>query len=268
MLATTVTSVSGSVPIIILAPALALGFTARFFGNSIALARNQWGMPWGGRITSWLAFGLAAYLMWTAGSLFAIAAFTAFIVLDAAAGFVRREVEEKDRKPLDLRPLWIGTGITIYLGLTAAFWFLAGRYFVYGVLTTWTILAFGFALLLRLTMVGPKAGENWLRAPMDHRRHERREQPVRDEQRERANEVARAFLSTGDPAALLDTLRDAARAADVSESDLRALEARVLQVIGRGDDKRKERFAAAIKEAESFLALRGTPIPIKKETFP
>lgn len=252
---------------IVLAPALALGFASRFFGNSLAMARGEWGMPWGARIPSWLFFGVAAFFLWSAGSLSSVAAYAAFVVLDGAAGFVRREGQQrKDKKPVNMRPVWIGSGITVYLVLVAVFYFLVGRYVTHGILVTWTLLAFGFALLLRLTIVGPKAPESWLYAPADHKKHERRELVVVDPQRARAEQILLSFRARGDATGFLELVREAARNADLDEADLAALEKRILASFARAGTRRDEDILRALDEVEKVLALRGArTIPIQKD---
>lgn len=249
-------------PVSIIAPSLAVGFAVRAGGNFTAAARGEWGMPWGARITSWVAFGIVAGLLGLAGSLFTVAGFAAFVVLDGAAGFVRRETEAKERPKRDWRPFWIGTAIVLYLALTAVFYLFVGRFFVYGVLATWCILAFGFALLLRLSMVGPKAPETWLAAPKDHRVHERREEKVADPQRKRAEAVLLAFRARGDATPFLEFVREAARNADLKEEDIQALENRMFASFARVGTRRDEDVIAALDEVERILALKARVLDV------
>lgn len=255
--AATSVEIGGTIPLIVVAPALALGFTARFFGSSLAAARGAWGMPWGARVTSWLLIGIGAYFAWSGGSLLAVAAYAAFVVLDFASGFVKREGEATQRERPSLRPMWTTVGIAAYLTFTFAFWFLVGRFVTHGVLITWTILAFGFALLLRLTLPGAKAGEAWLRAPVDHRRHERREQVVIDPQRTRAEQALASFRNGGDATAFLSLVRDAAASADLPDAERAALEKRILASFARAGTRRDQDLIAALDEVERALALRG-----------
>lgn len=256
----------GSYPIFVLAPAFALGFAARFFGNRLAFARGAWGMPWGARVTSWFLFAAAAFLMWSAGSLLAVAGFAAFLVFDIAGGLVKRDAQpKKERKKRNLRPMWTGAVIAAYLGLTAAFYFLVGQFVMHGVLITWTLLAFGFALLLRLSLAGPKAGEAWLRAPADHKRHERREREVVDPQRARAEAALASFRASGDATLFLTVIREAATSADIADAEREALEKRILASFARVGTRRDQDLVAALDEVEKALALRARHVPVTKE---
>lgn len=261
LLSATVTTVGGVVPMVVLAPLVAIGFGTRFGGATYAISRGEWGMPWGPRVASWLCFGLAAALLGLAGSISVVAAFGAFVVLDTVGGFVKRAPKEaKPRKPLPRAKLLRTLAVAGYLGLVAAFHLLLGRYLPYGVLITWSLLALGFSAVLFLALRGPKAGEAWLRAPADHRVHERREKPIVDPQRQRAEDVVSAFRSRGDAGPFLDLVREAARTADLTQADITALETRILSSLARVGTRRDEDVAAALDEVERFLSLRTKPL--------
>lgn len=261
LLSATVTSVGGVVPMVVLAPLVAIGFGVRFGGATYAISRGEWGMPWGPRVGSWIAFGLAAALLGLAGSMTTVAAFGAFVVLDTVGGFVKRTPKEaKPRRAVPRRKLLATLGVAAYLGLVTAFHLFVGRYFPYGVLVTWTLLALGFSVVLLAALRGPKAGEAWLRAPADHRLHERREKVVVDPQRERAEQVVGALRSRGDAGPFLDLVREAARTADLGEADIAVLEERILASLARVGTRRDEDVRAALDEVERFLTLRTKPL--------
>ena len=243
---------------VLLAPLLALGFACRLVGAGLAARRGEWSMAWGPRVSSWACFGVAAALMGMAGSLATVGAFGAFVVVDAATAFVKRGQRSPvaARRPFPLRRALVPTLVAGYLGAVAAFHLLVGRYFPYGALMTWTLLALGFSVLLYAGLRGLKAGEAWLRAPADHRRHERRETPVPDPHRQRAEEVLQAFQARGDAAPFLDLVRETARAADLGDADVAALEARIGASFARAGTRRDEDVRAALDEVERILTLR------------
>ena len=151
LLAATVTTLNGTVPTIVLAPLVAFGFVSRVVGCGIAASRGVRAMPWGARVASWVLFGLAASLLGFAGSLVVVAAFGAFVALDAAAGLVKRDETERPlRAP---RGLWARVRVPLlvgaYLVAVAAFHLLVGVYLPYGTLITWTLLALLFAVAVR-----------------------------------------------------------------------------------------------------------------------
>ncbi|HEX2021712.1 MAG TPA: hypothetical protein VHH36_03315, partial [Candidatus Thermoplasmatota archaeon] len=208
-----------------------------------------------------------AIMIGMAGSVLTVAAFAAFVVLDAAAGFSRRgEIPDPPARKPNLRPFWIGLAISLYLGLVAAFWFLVGRYVMHGVLVTWTLLALGFALLLRFAIVGRRAPETWLAAPADHRVHERRVEDVADPQRARAERVLAALRARGDATGFLEVVREAARSADLPDDELRDLEARIVASFARAGTRRDQDIHAALGEIERALLLRSerAEIPIQR----
>lgn len=260
LLATTVTSLDGTVPVSILSAACALGFGFRAIGCFWATWRRRWTMPWALRVLSWLCFGAAAALIGMAGSLFTVGAYAAFIVLDAAAGLVKRDVDDREspqpKRKVDWRPILVGGAIVAYLAATAAFHLLVARYFIFGILVTWSILGLGFALLLRFAIVGQRAGEAWLYAPKDHRVHEMRERVVPDPQRAKAEKVLATFRARGDATPFIEFVREAARNADLSEADSRALEQRILASFARAGTRRDEDIVSALDEVESYLALK------------
>lgn len=257
LLTTVVTSSTGVVPIPILAGLLALGFFLRFGGTTYAIRRGLWGMPWSTRISSWIAFGLAIGLLALAGAILLFAGFGAFVVIDAIGGFVKRETKVPEVKPVVRRRFpWAALGIAAYLGAVAAFHAFVGRYYPQGILLTWTLLAFGFALLLHLSLRGPKATEAYLFPPADHKRHERREEVVADPQRQRAEDVLVAFRSRGDAGPFLDLVREAATAADLKQEDVAALENRILSSFARAGTDRNADIRVALDEVERLLSLK------------
>lgn len=258
LLSATVTTVDGVVPMVVLAPLLAVGFGLRFGGILYARSQERELMPWGMRAGSWVAFGFAVLLLGLAGSAVAIGAFAAFVVLDAAAAFAKREKRDDapPRKPFPLkRALW-GALALAYAGGVVAFHILVAPYLSYGTLITWTLLALAFAFVLRLNVVGPKAGEAWLRAPLDHKKHERREAAVADPARAKAEEAVLSFRARGDAAPFLDLVREAARAADLKPEDVATLETRILSSMARAGTARDDDILAALDEVERFLSLK------------
>lgn len=257
LLSATVTSVNDVVPLSILVGLASIGFLVRFGGTTYAMRQGQWSMPWIARITSWIAFGLAAGLLAFAGALLVFAAFGAFLAIDAIGGFVKREAKAPAVKPKKkVRIPWLGIGALLYLAGVAAFHLFIGRYLPVGVLLTWSLLAAGFATLLLVTMRGPKGSEAHLLPPIDHKRHERREERVADPQRAHAEEVLVAFASRGDAGPFLDLVRQAARSADLKLEDLHALESRILSSFARAGTDRDADIRAALDEVERLLALR------------
>lgn len=248
---------------VVLAPLVALGFAVRFAGLTWAVAHRRWSMPWGYRATSWGLIGVAAVLLGLAGSLFTVAAFGAFVVLDALAGLVKRDPTPAAPGPVRAkRRWWIPLAVAAYLAGAAAFHLLVGAYLPFGVLLTWSLLALGFSATLLLALNGPKAGERWLHAPADHKAHERREEPVADPQRERAQEVLLAFRARGDAGPFLALVREAAAAADLAEEDVRRLEERILASFARAGTDREQDVRAALDEVENLLSLRSRPLDV------
>lgn len=247
-------------PVVILAPLLALGFAARAVGLTVAINRDRAAMGWGARIASWILFGLAVALVALSGSTLTVMGYAAFVVLDFAAGWSKREVKPaKERKPFPYRKVLLTTLAVAYAGFVVAFQLVYAKYLSYGVLLTWTFIALGFAVALRLWLAGPgRAGEAWLRAPQDHKRHERREARVVDPKLARADEILRAFRSRGDAGPFLDFVRESARAADLAEDDVRALESRILASFARAGTNRDADARAALDEVERILSLRRT----------
>lgn len=256
----TVTSVGGVVPMPVLAGLLAVGFLLRFAGTSYAIRRGMWGMPWGWRIASWGAWGTAAALLGMAGAILSAAGFGAFVVVDAIGGFVKREERLPQVKPVRTRRFpWSALFVVVYLGGVAAFHWFVGQYFAYGVLVSWSLLAFGFALFLYVSLLGPKATEAHLLPPVDHRLHERREERVKDPHRARAEEVLVAFRSRGDAGPFLELVRQAATAAELKLEDVHALEARILHSFARAGTNREQDIQMALDEVDRLLALRSQP---------
>lgn len=250
--------VVSTVPIFLIAPLWTFAFLARFAGVSAAIGQGHGTMPWFPRVSSWVLLG-AGVLLLDGGSV-ALAILAVLVALDAAGGFIKRPIKEKQAKapraPGSRRNLYVGLGIAAYLGLVAAFHFLFAVYLPYGVLVTWSLLALAFAFGLRLAIVGPKALETHLRAPESHRRHERREKVVVDPARVRAEEVLLRFRARGDAGPFMDLVREAAQAADLPPSDLAALEARIAASFARAGTGRDQDIVAALEEVERFLSLR------------
>lgn len=260
LLSATVTSVGGVVPMSVLAGLLSLGFFLRFTGTAVAIRQGAWGMPWGWRIASWTCWGLGAALLGMAGALLSVAAFGAFVVVDAIGGFVKREERVPQVKPTVKRRFpWTALFLLVYLGGVAAFHGFVGQYFSHGVLISWSLLAFGFALFLLVNLRGPKGTEAHLHPPRDHRRHERREEVVADPQRVRAQEVLTAFRARGDAGPFLELVRQAATAAELRQEDVHALEARILHSFARAGTDRDQDITMALDEVERLLSLRTQP---------
>lgn len=245
--------VAGNVPVALIAPLWAFAFLARFAGVSHAIGEGHGTMPWFPRGLSWVLLAAGAAFM--GGD--ALLALLVFVGLDAASAFVKRPIREKTARPARSRkPLWRTLALFGYLGLVAAFHFLLGIYLPYGVLITWTLLALAFCVALRVAVGGPKAGEAWLRAPVDHRRHERREKQVPDPVRARADEVLLRLRARGDAAPFLSFVREAARAADLPPAEIDALEKRIVASFARAGTRRDQDVEAALEEVERFLSLR------------
>ncbi|HVM45493.1 MAG TPA: hypothetical protein VM582_06115, partial [Candidatus Thermoplasmatota archaeon] len=137
-----------------------------------------------------------------------------------------------------------------------AFHVLVGRYFPFGILVTWSLLALGFTGYLLVSLRGPKATEAHLLPPFDHRRHERREERVADPQRQRAEQVLVAFRARGDAGPFLDLVREAATSADLKREDVHALEERIRSSFARAGTDRDQDIRAALDEVEKLLTLR------------
>jgi hypothetical protein len=259
LLSTTVTTVGGVVPVPLLAPLLVLGFGLRAGGVTFAISKGRAVMPWTPRVSSWIFFGAAALLLGTSGSMYVFALFAAFVVLDFAAGWSKRELEPKEAKEKKRvawrRALLVAAAIG-YAAFVVAFQLFYARYLSQGALITWSLIALGFAVALRFWLVGPKAGDAWLFAPRDHKRHVRREARVADPKRARADEVLDAFRARGDAAPFLQFVRDSATAADLPADDVRALESRILASFARAGTNRDADVRAALDEIERILSLR------------
>lgn len=255
----TLGSVNGDVPIALVGALLATGFGIRFVGATIAASRRQWSMDWTTRVLSWLAFGVATTLVAIIGAARLMFVFGAFVAIDASTAFVKREMKEKVPKKRT-RTLWqrirFPLFATLYLGGVVAFHLLVGAYLPYGTLITWSLLALGFCLVLRGLLVGDKADEAWLRAPDDHRRHERKLEPVPDPQRERAEAVLQALHARGDASGFLEFVRTAARDAGLGPADIAELEERILASLARAGTRREADVETALAEVERFLSPR------------
>ena len=266
LLASTVTTVNGVVPIVFLAPPLALAFATRAGGLSYAISRGRGVMPWAPRVVSWVLFGLAALLIGLSGSKYAIAACAAFIVLDLAAGYGKREVaakEAKERRPFPYKRVLLVTAAIAYAGLVVAFQLTFARYLSQGQLLTWSLIALGFAVALRIWLGGSRAGQAWLFAPVDHKRHERRVERVVDPKRARAEDLLQAFKARGDAGPFLAFVRESARAADLPVEDVQTLERRIIQSFARAGTNRDADVRAALDQVEEFLSLRKSNVEIR-----
>lgn len=256
--------VAGNVPVALIAPLFAVAFLTRFAGVSHAIGQGHGTMPWFPRIASWACFGLGAALF---ANGFVLAAFLGFVALDGAGGFVKRPLKEKTekvRRPGARRRLGWTLALVAYLALVAAFHFLVGLYLPYGTLITWSLLALAFCFAVRLALVGPKATEAHLRAPRDHRRHEHLEKAVKDPTRARAEAVLLHFRARGDAAPFLEFVREAARAADLPQPEIDALESRIAASFGRAGTGRDQDVLAALEEVERFLSLRDArPVEVR-----
>jgi hypothetical protein len=257
LLSTTVTTVGGAIPIFALTPPLALGFAARAGGISYAINRGRAVMPWFPRVLSWVFFGLAALLVGLSGARVVVGLYGGFVVLDFAAAWSRRELrEKKERSAFPYRRVLLTLAAIAYAGLVVAFQLFYARYLSQGELITWTLIALGFAGALRLWVGGPRAGEAWLFAPSDHKRHARRILKVADPKRQRAEDVLDAFRARGDAAPFLAFVRSAAQAAELPEADIKALEAQILSSFARAGTNRDADVRAALDEIERILTLR------------
>src|SRR6266850_1692089 len=94
-----ISSTSGTISFTLFISLMALGFAARFVGCTVAIAKASWTMPWLARIASWLLFGTSVAMVGAIGAVGVVAGFAGLVVLDAASGFVKKEVEEKPIKP-------------------------------------------------------------------------------------------------------------------------------------------------------------------------
>jgi thiamine transporter ThiT len=261
LLSTTVTTVGGVVPVPILAPLLVIAFALRAGGISYAISRGRAVMPWATRVASWVFFGGAVLLLGVSGSKYVVAILAAFLVLDFAAGWSKRELHEKEKATKEKRRVAYRRAALIaaaigYAAFVVAFQVFYARYLPQGAAITWTLIALGFAFALRLWLVGPKASDPWLFAPADHKRHQRREARVVDPKRARAEEVLDAFRARGDAAPFLQFVRDSATAADLPADDVRALESRILASFARAGTNRDADVRAALDEIERILSLR------------
>lgn len=233
-------------------------------GISHARRNGRGAMPWVARVLSWVSFAVVGGMLGLTGSVLAVAALAAFVVLDAAGGLAAKDpdapVPREGRKSgiwkRMKRPLVVG----LYLVFVALFHFGVSIYLPFGTLLTWSLLSLGFALMLRAALVGPKAKEADLRAPDTHRRHERREERVEDPH------VAEAALALGrlrekqDAAPLLDLVRQAARAADLGEPQTRRLEARVAEAASQRLGKDDAALDALLADLERLLSPDGRTI--------
>lgn len=248
-------------PVVLIAPLFAFAFLARFAGVSHAQGEGHATMPWFPRVASWVLFGVGVAF---AANALSVAILLGFIAVDAAGGFVKRYAKAKEAPPRPAgsrRRLWSTLALFGYLALVAAFHFLVGVYLPFGVLVTWTLLALGFCVALRIAIAGPKAGEAWLRAPVDHRIHERKEEKVQDPVRAKAEDVLAHLRARGDAGPFLAFVRDAARAADLPPDEVAGLETRILSSFARAGTGRDEDVNAALEEVERYLSLRDSRSP-------
>ena len=261
---TIVASTSGAISFTLFISLMALGFAARFVGCTIAIAKNEWTMPWLARIASWILFGTAVAMIGAIGAIGVVAGFAGAVVLDAASGFVKKEMEDKPLKP-EGRGWWARSrgwiALLAYLGLVALFHVKVAIYLSYGVLLTWSLLGIAFAVALLVSVLGPKASEAWLRAPFEHRLHEKRDEKVADPQRARAEQVLAQLRARGDAGAFLEFVRETAREAELPTPEMQALEARILSNFARAGTKREEDISAALAEVERTLSLRKVSVP-------
>jgi len=216
-------------------------------------------MPWLARVASWILFGTAVAMIGAIGAIGVVAGFAGAVVLDAASGFVKKEMEDKPLKPKG-RGWWARSrgwiALLAYLGLVALFHVKVAIYLSYGVLLTWSLLGIAFAVALLVSVLGPKASEAWLRAPFEHRLHEKRDEKVADPQRARAEHVLAQLRARGDAGAFLEFVRETAREAELPTPEMQALEARILSNFARAGTKREEDISAALAEVERTLSLR------------
>lgn len=254
----TVMSVEGELSVIIVGTLLAAGFATRFGGVTWAQANGQWSMPWAPRVASWILFGIPSVLVALVGATRIMIVYGAFVALDAAGGFVKREVKKVEKRKR--AGLWarvkVPLLVAVYLGFVAAVHFTLSVYLPYGTLVTWSLLALGFAVAVRAFLVGPKAPEADLRAPRDHRKHERRVVAVPDPQRAKAEQVLAALKSRGDAGAFLEFVRDSAADAGLRDEETQALEAKILASFARAGTRREQDVDAALGEVERFLKLK------------
>lgn len=256
----TVTTASGYVSLLTLMPFAAGAYFVRAIGCAYAERRNDTAMAWAPRILSWALLSVVGILLGLTGSAAAIAALGAFIVLDAAGAFAKQApTEPVPRRKRRRGSIWARTKLPLltmlYLTLTAIVHITVSVYLPFGTLVTWSMLALGFGLLLRFTLAGPKAHENDMRAPQDHRRHQRREETIPDPQRQHADIVLRDLRATGDAKPILDIILQAARAAELPENEIAELERRVNATFTRAGTRRDDDLHAALAEIETRLTL-------------
>lgn len=255
----TVTTSGGTVPFFILMPPLAIALGIRTAALASAVHSGRWTMSWTPRVISWLGIGATCGLLGLSGSASAVAALGAFIAIDAAGGFVKRDPEDRVKPPSRVS-LWARAKmpllVTLYLGFVAAVHFLFSIYLPFGTLVTWSLIAFGFCVLLRFTLVGAKAPEAMLRAPDDHRIHEHREEAVQDPHRQRAEEILLRLRHQGDSAPFLRLVAEAATYADLPPKEADALVARIGSAFTRAGTRREQDVAAALDALDESLSPR------------
>lgn len=253
----------GAVPMLFLGPAIAAALLARGAGAWYAAHRERRSMPWLPRVLSWILLAAGVLFFALAGSLGGIVAYVGFVVLDAAAGIAHRppkEESERARKPFPHRQVWLSVAALAYAGLVVAFQILGAPYFSYGTLITWSMIALGFAFAFRMMIVGKKAGEAWLRAPLDHRRHQRRERAIEDPERVRAVAAIEAFRARGDATAFLGIVRESAASAGLAEADISRLEERIMGSFARAGTDREADLRAALDEIDRLLSTRALDV--------
>lgn len=251
----------GAVPLLFLGPALALALLIRGAGAWMAVHRERRAMSWTPRVSSWIFLAAGALLFALAGSIASLLAFLAFVALDAAAGIAHRPPkEERAAKPFPHRQVWTTVAAIAYAGLVVAFQIWMAPYFSFGTLLTWTLIALGFSVAIRIMIAGRKAGEAWLRAPVDHRRHERRVRAVEDPERTRALRVIEAFRARGDATPLLDLVRETALAAGLAEADAARMQERIMTSFARAGTNRDADLREALDEVDRLLSARAVDV--------
>ena len=251
-------------PLLFLGPAIALALVTRGIGAWIAAHRERRAMSWTPRVLSWLFLAAGAFFFALAGSVVALLGFLGFVALDAAAGIAHRPPKEektREKKPFPHRQVWTTVAALAYAGLVVAFHILVAPYFSFGTLLTWTLVALGFSVAIRIIVAGKKAGEAWLRAPMDHRRHERRERAIEDPERARAVRALDAFRARGDATPLLELVRESALAAGLAETDAARIQERIMTSFARAGTNRDADLREALDEVERFLTSR--PVDVR-----
>lgn len=253
----TVTTTGGTVPLRLLAPFGAGAFLVRMWGIGHARRNGRGGMPWVARVLSWASLSVIGVMLGLTGSTLAIAALAAFVVLDAAGGLAAKDEDAPAVKPRKSgmwkrmkRPLLIG----LYLVFVALFHFGVSIYLPFGTLLTWSLLSLGFAVLVRAALVGPKAVEADLRAPLAHRRHERREEQVADPQVERVGTALQRLRAKKDAAPLLSLLAQAAEDADLPAADAQRIERLVQDASARGFGRDDAALDSLLTEIETLLS--------------